>query len=235
MNQHRNLLTAIGLLFALVACNPSGGVISTPTPADTVAPTVSLASSSTNVITASNITLTATASDNVGVTKVEFFDGATKLGEDTTAGDGFTQVVTLNSSKNGSRSYTAKAFDAAGNTKTSSAVVVTVAIVVDSTRPTLQSSSVLSNTSVRLVFSEPILGGNVAANFRLRLSDLTTPLAITAASVGVDGKTVTLTTAAQTKDEQYLLFVDNITDLAGNTFDQTNSSSLAFTIIGVGP
>ena len=76
------------LMSVLIACPTS-----TPNPApsaDTTKPTVSLGTSSTNVTTAGSITLTATASDNVGVTKVEFLDGSSKLGEDSSAGDGFT-------------------------------------------------------------------------------------------------------------------------------------------------
>jgi hypothetical protein len=96
------------------------------TPSDTVAPTVSLASSASSVTTAGPITLTATASDNVGVTKVEFFEGSTKLGEDTSSP--YTLSVGLTAADNGARSYTARAFDAANNTKTSSAVAVTVNI-----------------------------------------------------------------------------------------------------------
>jgi endoglucanase len=93
---------------------------------DTTPPTVTLASSATTVTTASTITLTATASDNVGVTRVEFLDGATLLGTDTSAP--YTQAVTLTSANNGTHSYTARAFDAAGNSRVSTAVTVTVNI-----------------------------------------------------------------------------------------------------------
>lgn len=93
---------------------------------DTTAPTVSVSSSASSVTTASTITLTATASDNVGVTKVEFYDGTTLLGTDTSAP--YTQAVSLTAANNGTRSYTAKAFDAAGNTKVSAAASVTVNI-----------------------------------------------------------------------------------------------------------
>lgn len=93
---------------------------------DTTPPTVSLTSSATSVTAAGNITLTATASDNVGVTRVEFYDGANPLGTDTSSP--YTQVVALTAASNGTRSYTARAFDAAGNSGTSNAVPVTVNI-----------------------------------------------------------------------------------------------------------
>jgi Bacterial Ig domain len=112
----------LGLLWGLVGCSGGGT-------GDTTTPSVSLSASSINFTTAGNLTLTATASDDVGVTKVEFFEGASKLGEDTTAADGFVQTVAIGVADNGTKSYTAKAFDAAGNTTTSSAVAVTVLIL----------------------------------------------------------------------------------------------------------
>src|SRR5262249_7528711 len=78
------------------------------------------------VTAAGNITLTATASDNVGVTKVVFLDGATVLGTDTAAP--FTQTVALTGANNGTHSYTAQAFDAANNMGVSTAVADNVSI-----------------------------------------------------------------------------------------------------------
>jgi cellulose 1,4-beta-cellobiosidase len=102
--------------------------VNIPNTGDTTAPTVSLSSSASNVTVASSITLTATASDNVGIAKVEFYDGTGLLGTDATAP--YTQSVALTGANNGTRSYTAKAFDAAGNSKVSSAISVVVNIPV---------------------------------------------------------------------------------------------------------
>jgi hypothetical protein len=87
---------------------------------DTAAPTVSASEAGAS----GTITLSATASDNVGVSKVEFYvDGALK-GSDTTA----PYSMTLNSTTlaNGSHALTAKAYDAAGNVGTSAAANFTV-------------------------------------------------------------------------------------------------------------
>ncbi|MHA0043607.1 glycosyl hydrolase family 18 protein [Deinococcus sp. PEB2-63] len=113
---------------------------------DTTAPTVSVSSSAGSVTTASTITLTASASDNVGVTRVEFYDGATLIGTDTTSP--YTQAVSLTAANNGTRSYTARAFDAAGNSRVSAATSVTVNIAGsgDTTAPTV--SVTASPTSV---------------------------------------------------------------------------------------
>jgi hypothetical protein len=95
---------------------------------DTTLPTVSASESGAS----GTITLSATASDNVGVTKVEFYvDGALK-GSDTTAA----YSITLDSTTlaNGSHTLTAKAYDAAGNVATSSAVAFSVSNTTASTQ-----------------------------------------------------------------------------------------------------
>ncbi|PKN13299.1 MAG: hypothetical protein CVU69_03080 [Deltaproteobacteria bacterium HGW-Deltaproteobacteria-4] len=96
--------------------------------ADTTAPTVSLTSpaNSATFTTAQTVTITASASDNVGVSKVELYDGTTLKSTDTTAPYSFSW--TISSASNGSHSLTAKAYDVAGNSKVSGAVTVTVNI-----------------------------------------------------------------------------------------------------------
>jgi endoglucanase len=93
---------------------------------DIAPPTVALSSSSTSVTTAGTITLSATAADNVGVARVEFFDGANLLSTDTSTP--YTTSVSLTSANNGAHTYTARAIDAAGNAATSTSVSVTVNI-----------------------------------------------------------------------------------------------------------
>jgi endoglucanase len=93
---------------------------------DTTPPTVALGASSTSITAAGTLTLTATASDNIGVSKVEFREGGTLLGTDSSAP--FTASVALTSANNGTHTYTATASDGAGNAATSTAVTVTVNI-----------------------------------------------------------------------------------------------------------
>ena len=68
--------------------------------------------------TPGNVTLSASASDNVGVTKVEFYEGANKLGEDSSSSYSFSDP--LSSTQNGTRRYSARAYDAANNVGSSS-------------------------------------------------------------------------------------------------------------------
>ncbi|WP_395844302.1 glycosyl hydrolase family 18 protein [Cystobacter fuscus] len=99
----------------------SGGTNST----DKTPPTVSLTATPTQVMTAGSVSLTAPATDNVGVSRVEFYKNGVIFSTDSTspftASDAFS-----NSGQNGTYSYTAKAYDAAGNSATSSGVSVQV-------------------------------------------------------------------------------------------------------------
>jgi hypothetical protein len=87
---------------------------------DTMPPSVSASESGTS----GTITLSATASDNVGVTRVEFLvDGALKATDTTSPYSATLDSTTLT---NGSHTLTAKAYDAAGNNATSNGVAFTV-------------------------------------------------------------------------------------------------------------
>ncbi|WP_309888853.1 Ig-like domain-containing protein [Archangium sp.] len=95
------------------------------TVADTTAPTVSLTAPTAGALLTRGVTytLTATASDNAGVTRVEFFLDGALLGSDTTS------PYSLNWSNNttvGSHSLFARAYDAAGNVASSTTVTVSV-------------------------------------------------------------------------------------------------------------
>lgn len=94
---------------------------------DTQAPTVSASETGTS----GTITLSATASDNVGVSRVDFLVDGVLKGSDTTS----PYSVTLDSTTlaNGSHSLVAKAYDAAGNVGTSTSVAFSVSNTVAST------------------------------------------------------------------------------------------------------
>ncbi len=100
--------------FALNVTTGSGGA------SDTTAPTVSATESGTS----GTVTFSATATDNVGVTKVAFYVDGVLKGTDTAT----PYTVTLDSTSlaNGSHALTAKAYDAAGNGGTSTAVAFSV-------------------------------------------------------------------------------------------------------------
>jgi hypothetical protein len=90
-----------------------------------VSPTVSISSPANNAtfLAGANVTISATASDSDGsVSKVEFYNGATKLGEDTSSPYSFTWT----SVTSGNYVLTAKAFDNLGAVTTSAARNISV-------------------------------------------------------------------------------------------------------------
>ena len=101
---------------------------------DAQSPSVSAVSPS-NGFRSGVITLSAAVSDNAGVTKVEFFHGLSKLGEDVSA----PYELAWNSTtvSDGPKSFTARAHDAAGNATTSGAT----AFMVDNTDPAISVTS----------------------------------------------------------------------------------------------
>lgn len=133
--------------FTLSATNAGGTrtkQVTVDVAGDTTPPSVSLAATPSTLTSPGNVKLSATGSDNVGVARVEFWRGATLLGQATTAP--YVLDVPLGLADNGSVSFTAKAFDAAANSGTSAAVIVTVAIPLpDTTAPVLSLSASTQN------------------------------------------------------------------------------------------
>jgi hypothetical protein len=103
------------LLFSLIGAGPG---------ADNVPPTASLTAPAAGATVSGTVTVSANASDNVGVTRVEFFAGASLIGTDTTA----PYSVSWNTGgvANGVTTLRADAFDAAGNLGSSPTRNVTV-------------------------------------------------------------------------------------------------------------
>lgn len=93
-----------------------------PSPSDTTPPTVSIFSPpSGSTVSGSVVNITASASDNIGVTKVEFYiDGQLKSNH-TTSPYAYSWNTTAYS--NGSHTLMVKAYDAAGNSRSASHTV----------------------------------------------------------------------------------------------------------------
>jgi subtilisin family serine protease len=91
---------------------------------DTTPPTTSITAPANGATVSGTVTISASASDNVGVARVEFYHGTTLIGSDTTSPYSVSWDTTAVA--NGSYSLTSRAFDAAGNSASSSAVNVTV-------------------------------------------------------------------------------------------------------------
>ncbi len=89
----------------------------------------------------------------------------------------------------------------------------------DDTPPTIISVTATSETSVEVVFSEPINEdtANNVLNYQIE------NLPVNAATLQTDEITVVLQTENQTENAEYTLIVNNIKDLAGNTIAQNTS------------
>ncbi|MFA5095411.1 MAG: Ig-like domain-containing protein [Candidatus Paceibacterota bacterium] len=109
-------------------------VVAPPPVSDTTSPTISITAPTASASVSGNVTISATASDNVGVIGVQFKLDGTNLGEeDFTSPYSITWNTTA--SNNGAHSLTAVARDAAGNSTTSTALSVTVSNTVATTVP----------------------------------------------------------------------------------------------------
>lgn len=124
------------------------------TTTDTQAPNVAIGSPTGGATVSGLTTVDVSASDNVGVSKVELWVGSTLLATDTSAPYSFSWDTTKVA--NGTVSLAAKAFDAAGNAATSSAVTVNVS---NSTTTT----TTLDTTPPTAAISNPTNGSKVGA------------------------------------------------------------------------
>ena len=106
-----------------VNCANPGNVNSNPCDGNTI-PVVSLSAPTNNASfnSGTNVTISANASDNGSISKVEFFRGTTLIGTDNTS----PYSIILNSLPVGTHSITSKAFDNCNASKTSVAVNITI-------------------------------------------------------------------------------------------------------------
>ncbi|XXF77002.1 Ig-like domain-containing protein [Myxococcaceae bacterium GXIMD 01537] len=116
---------------------------------DTTPPTVSLTSPTEGAALEGTVTVTADASDDLGVRRVEFFDGETLISFDTSAPYSVTWSTTY---FGGPRVLTARAYDGAGNVTTSAPV--SVLLTNDVTGPTV---TVTSPTDGSVLSPGPLL------------------------------------------------------------------------------
>ena len=126
---------------------------------DTTAPTVSVTSPAGGATVSGSVTISASASDNVGVVGVKFFVDGTEVGaEDTTAP--YSASWNTSTVGEGTHTVTAHARDAAGNSTTSAGVSVTVSNT-DTTPPAV---SVTSPSGGATVFGTVTVTANASDN-----------------------------------------------------------------------
>ena len=116
-----------GLVVALVvaACGLALGGLAFSRPGDKKPPRVSITARPAGATLSGTVTLSASASDNVGVTRVTWYADGTQVASDTSAP--WSQPWNSATVADGGHSVVAKAQDAAGNVGTSAGVSFTVA------------------------------------------------------------------------------------------------------------
>ena len=130
------------------AANAVAAALAFTVTADTQAPSVSVGAPLGSATVSGLTPVDVTASDNVGVTRVELRVNGTTVASDTMAPFGFSWDTS--GLANGMASLVAVAFDAAGNTRSSAAVSVNVAnnVVADVSAPVVTISNPLNGTRV---------------------------------------------------------------------------------------
>ena len=119
--------------------------VASPPPLDTTPPTVSVISPPNSQTVSSMITISATASDNVGVAGVQFKADDVNIGaEDTTTP--YSTTLKTTTLTNGTHNLTATARDIAGNTASNS-IIVMVSNIIDTTAPVLSNLRATSITA----------------------------------------------------------------------------------------
>jgi hypothetical protein len=128
-----------------------------PAPADATAPTISLASPDDGATVSGNVTVSASASDNVGVTKVEFLVDGSVAG--TTTASPYSFLWDTTTAENSGHTLQTRAYDAAGSIGLSATVTVTVSNQAPST-----------TTNLTVAITNPINGGTVPRNQKVTIS-----------------------------------------------------------------
>jgi hypothetical protein len=154
---------------------------------DNTPPDVALTSPAQGALIGSSFVLQASARDNWDLKQVEFYDGATLI--DTDIRPSSRAVWNTTSTTNGAHTLTAKAYDGAGNVRTSAPVTVTV----DRTPPTValgapaESAHVRGTVQVSATASDNLAVARVDfyAGSTLLGTDTTSPYAVSWDTSGV--------------------------------------------------
>jgi hypothetical protein len=125
-----------------------------PAPADTTSPTTSIVNPVGGATVSGTVSVTSSASDNVGVTSVQLLVDGGAVGTAASAPYNFSWNSTALA--NGNHTLQTKAFDAAGNSGVSASVVVTV--------------SNLTSSSLAVAVTNPTNGSTVPRNQKVTVS-----------------------------------------------------------------
>ncbi len=149
-------------LLAQVKRDMGGGSTAVIPPADTIAPAISITSPANGATVSGIVSVSANATDNVGVTGVSFKVDGSLLGSVLSLAPFTTSLVTTTLT-NGSHTITATATDAAGNSSTAS-VTVNVSNAVASKDTTPPTVSITSPSNGATISGTVALSANASDN-----------------------------------------------------------------------
>lgn len=124
-------------------------------PADTTPPTTSITSPANGATVSGNVTISASASDNVGVTKIDLLVDGSLAGTMTSAP--YALLWDTTRSPNGTHTLQTKAYDAAGNVGLSATVSVSV-------------NNPISSANLTVAITNPTNGSTVPRNQKVTIS-----------------------------------------------------------------
>jgi hypothetical protein len=159
--------------------------------ADTSAPTTSITSPTSSVTVSGTVSVAATASDNVGVTKVEFFVDDALAGVSTTSPYRYSLDTTRMA--NGSHRVASRAYDSSGNAGTSAPVSINVNnIPRETTVPTVTVSATTDSKGVVTLSATATDNVGVArvefyVDGKLNTTDVSAPFSATTRLTGPSG------------------------------------------------
>lgn len=201
--------------------------IGTPAQADTTPPTVSVTAPANGAtVSGAAVTLSATASDNVGVTSVQFLLDGNPLGAPVTTAP-YMMTWDTTAATNGSHTLGAQARDAAGNVGTASTISVTVSNAAGTNPPVISAvassnvqsaSATITWTTDKAATSQVDYGTTTAYG----LSTTLDPTLVTSHSQALGGLTASTTYHYQVRSA----------DAGGHT---ATSGDFTFTTAAAGP
>jgi chitodextrinase len=152
LSNGNHILTAVASDAAGNTTTSAGVAVKVSNITDTTPPTVSITAPANGATVSGTVSVTANASDNVGVASVQFLLDGANLGALDTASP-YSASWSTTTASNASHILTAIAKDAAGNSTTSTAVTVTVNNVADTTPPSVPaglSATAISSSQINL-------------------------------------------------------------------------------------
>ena len=208
------------LFLSDATCTPTAGTTGDNCAnVDNTAPTTAITSPAGPSTSAGIVTIQASATDNVGIKKVEFYMGSTLLGTDTSSPYSFALDTGLYPA--GTYQLTVRAYDTSDNMKASSAVALTIPPPPDTTNPVVTLTS-------------PVNGSTVANTINVSASATDNSGTVRKVEVIIDGTVkTTLTSSPFTYSLDTKTLSDGNHTVAMKAYDPSNNSATATATVTV--